>query len=103
MLSCRSTNIAAISEVISTSSEVISDKLDVINDTKEAIAEQRNEFLLMMCMPVGFIMLFNFAMRDMFSVYYTTVLGRVIMTITMVINLLCVFFGLRLSERENKI
>ena len=98
LLSCRSTNISAISEVINTTSEVISDKLDVVNEARESIAEQRNEFLLMMCMPVGFILLFNFVMKELFSVYYTSALGRVVMTITLVINMLCIYFGLKISE-----
>lgn len=97
---CRSKNTSAISKVINDTNTFISDMQEVKSEISAVISESYSEFVIIMLCPTAFILYMNITMGGMLDIMYTSFAGRLAMTATLVINLICFTVGQKMIEKE---
>ncbi len=101
LVSCKNTNTASISDVISLTDELIGEKMGAQMDFDVVVSENRMIFNIMCLMPIFFIVFFNYCMTDYLAVLYEGK-GRIVMVLGAVFNALCYVMGNTFLERNDK-
>ena len=81
-LACRTTG-ADLETVIGNSTEILMDKIDIEKEIRALTAQKQFEGKIITVMPVAVVVLLNILSPDYLSVMYSTLTGRLLMTLSL--------------------
>lgn len=84
--------------IIKTSSETIGEKIDIQREIQTSISSKRFEQNIMSVMPLAIMAYIRFTSHDFFDTVYHNPTGICIMTVSLLIYILAVLLGIRLSS-----
>lgn len=83
----------SMSRIIHTSIGKINERIEVQCELETMISGKKHEFMIMMVIPIGIMAYMRLGSGEMMAVLYTTILGRIIMTIALAIYGAAVVWG----------
>lgn len=84
--------------IIKKTSETISRKFEVNREIKEIINAKKYEYMVMCCMPEVIVLYMRFTAGDLMGALYNSLMGRVVVTICLIIYFFAVIIGLKMTE-----
>lgn len=87
-------------EVIRSTSSIIADKIEIKQEIETLISGKKFEFKFLMCMPVVLVLVLSSSAADYMAPLYTTILGRIVMTVVIGIFVLAYFVGQKVMRIE---
>lgn len=89
-------------QVLTRCRTTIYERIELRHEINTMLAARRMELLIMSCIPAGIILYLRMAFGTFFAVLYTTLFGRIMMSISLGIYLGAIRLGIRLIEKAGK-
>lgn len=87
-----------ISQVVSNTANILSEQLFTDEKIETLVAAKKLEQKIMDVMPIGILLYIRIASPELLSVMYTTVLGRIIMTVCLLVYVFAAVWAERITE-----
>ncbi len=98
-ITCKRTG-GDIIEVIRSTSNTIGDKIEIKQEIDTLISGKKYEFQFLMVMPVAMVFVLSTTAADYMVPVFTTVIGRIMMTIAIAIFIIAYFVGSKIMNIE---
>jgi tight adherence protein B len=85
---------------IKSSTDIISDKIEVLNDIGSILAEKKLEQNILTIMPIVLILMLSASAKDFMMPVFTGIIGRVVMTISMILFVVAYFLSEKITNIE---
>ena len=85
-------------KIIARTADIISEKIRIRQDILTSTTSRRLEQKLMSAVPIGIVFYLEFTSRGFFDVLYETMIGRVIMTVSLITYLGAIAWGRKILD-----
>lgn len=89
-----------IVEILKNTSNVIADKIHIKNDIDIMLSEKKLEQRLLNIIPIGLVLLLSLNAKDYMELVFETILGRVMMTISIILLGIAYFISRKIMDIE---
>lgn len=89
-----------VSEVVKLSSTMIAEKMETMREVEDIVRAKKNESYITNLSPLAGIVFMNLMSKDYLDIMYTSTIGRIIMTIVLVVVIVSLLYCRKITNIE---
>ncbi|MCQ2551902.1 MAG: hypothetical protein MJ148_00935 [Clostridia bacterium] len=80
------------------SASLLLDKIDFQNEVKMLVSQKKLDIALLTAMPLCVLLFLNLCSYSYIELLYTTIIGRIIMTVSLALIVIALFWGMKITD-----